>query len=205
VAPRNEWLVAFKFEFVPVCTHVLVHPASRKYAIVIRQYGATFPRSYIFMLVKTERSRVTNSADSTASIDRADRLARVFDDPEIELLRDFCNSVHIAHEIQHVNGYDRLGVRRDLSLNILRINCQALIDVDKHGDRANGQWGDGRRNPSVGRHQHFVAWPNASSYERSDQRIRAAVYDESVLYGELFPKLSFKTRRVAGSTNIVAY
>jgi hypothetical protein len=153
--------------------------------------------------IETERSSIANGSDAAAFIRRAHRLAGVFNYYETIPLRDRCNRVHIAHKVEHMNGYDRLRIRRDLPLDILGIDGQAFIYVNQHWDRADGQRGNGCCNPSIGWHQYLVAGADAGSGQPSDQRARTAVDNQGVFDAYLFLKLIFEARRKASTTRIV--
>ena len=66
-------------------------------------------------------------------------------------------------------GMIALRVRRDLALDVDRVDRQAGIDLHEHGNGSDGQRCGGGRDPRVRRHEHLVARSDARSDERTDR------------------------------------
>src|SRR6185437_6896338 len=180
-----------------IAADIMVHAGTRKIAVIVGQHRTAFARVQILELVETEGPDVANGTHAPSLVTDADRLAGIFYDKKIVLLRDGGDGVHVADQVQHMHRYDRLGVGRDLALDILGIDRQALVDIDQHRYGADGKRRDRGRYPRIGGHQYLVSRPDAGRNQRRDQCAGTAVDRQSMFDTQQLRELLFKSRREA--------
>ena len=117
-------------------------------------------------MIETVRAGVADRADATSFVGQPDSLTCVFNDLEPMLASDRHDRVHVTHQIEHVNRHDRLGVGRDLPLDVFRIDRQAFVDVDDDRDSADHQRGDRGGHPRIGGNEDLVTGTYTCGCER---------------------------------------
>ena len=117
---------------------------------------------------------MADRAELTALVAAADALAGVLEHQQVVPRRDLHDRVHVAGRTPHMHRDHRFGARPDRVLDRLRVDRDALVDVDDHRDGAGREHRHGRRHVGVRRHQHLVARPDAQGDHRRGQRIGAA-------------------------------
>jgi len=128
----------------------------------------------VLEVVEAEGAGMADGAELPALVGAADALAGVLDDDEVAPGRDGHDRVHVAGRTPHVDRDDGAGARADRLLDRLRIDGDALVDVDDHRDGAHRQHRRRRRHVGVGRHQHLVAGSEPDADHRRRQAEGAA-------------------------------
>ncbi len=103
--------------------------------------------------------------------DRADavRLGGVLDHPEVVLVGDLHDRVHVAAPAVDVHRHDGPGPRSDLVLDQGDVDVQVVAAVHEHGCGTRVRHRPGRCDHGELRNQHLVARPDAQRAQRQGQ------------------------------------
>src|SRR6202162_1953335 len=133
------------------------------------------PRRQDLVAVEAETPGVPEGPDLAAGDLRSMRLGTILDDGEVVPSRDFQDGRHVAGMAVHVHRHDRPRARRDLLLDLPRVEAPRLaVHVHEHGLRFREE--DGVRRDDQGEvwNDDLVAGPDPESDKRQMERGRAA-------------------------------
>jgi hypothetical protein len=184
VLTNEDRFVVLQIRGTDVAAHVVVHERPCVDPVVVGQYRATLTARDVLVLVEAQDARVADGADAPTAVRHTDSLCCVFDHDQVVARRNLHDCIHVTHQVDHVNRDDRPRSRRDLPLDVGRVDRERLVDFDEHRDRADSHGGSRRRNPCVGGYKHFVAGADARTDERADQGARSAVDGQTVADAE---------------------
>src|SRR5205814_4597643 len=106
---------------------VLVARGAQVEGLVVARDEAALAGGDVLFQLKRERTKVADRAEGAAFVGRAHRLRGVLDDANGTRPRDRHDRVHVGRAIVEVDGHDRDRARRDLRLDIGRVEAQRLV------------------------------------------------------------------------------
>ena len=134
-------------------------------------------------LVEAERAGRPEAADAAALVGRAEGLGAVLDERDAVTVGDRLELVDPGRAAEHVDDQDAGRARRDLRLDVGRIEIEGLVDLGQDRRRARVHDRGDRGDVREARDDDLVAGADAQAEERDPQRGRAAAVEgERVLH-----------------------
>ena len=101
--------------------------------VVVGEHRTTFAHGDVVRRVKAQGADVAKGADHLATVGGAQRIAAVFDQPQVVLLAQGSDHVQAERVAQAVRQHDGLGLRCDGRFDLGRIDVVGEpVHIDKH-------------------------------------------------------------------------
>jgi hypothetical protein len=108
-----------------------------RHAVVARHKHPALDRGDVMGEIEGEGAHLAERADLTVADCAAQRLARVLDHPQVMLLREVHQWVHVHGVAEQVDRHDGAGLGRQCLVEAFRLKVQRVrVDVDQHRDAA---------------------------------------------------------------------
>ena len=125
--------VVFSGRTVTVATPVPEALGDLAQFVVVRKDSPTFAHGDVMGRVKTEGSDVTKSAHQTPIVGGTQRIAAIFNQPQLILLANGLDHVQVVRVAQRMRQHDRLGFGADGRLQLRGIDVVGpQFDIDKN-------------------------------------------------------------------------
>ena len=165
---------------------------------VATHHRPAFPRRNGFVDLEAEDAAIAHGAHRPAFVGDARALRAVFEHLELVSAGNFEDGVHIGRFAQNVDGHDDFRARRDVALDIRRVEVHGVVNFREHrqGACVNNSVVAGVPSPSG--ENHLVARAYSERHHRRHQRRRAGSDSDRVFGVLVFGEFSFEVRALVG-------
>ena len=132
--------------------------ARRPFRVAGHDHAGVAIGAQVLGRIEAEAADAAQAAGALALVFRADRLGGVLDDRQIVPFGDAPDRLHVGALAEQVDRQDGSGARRDLVLDLERIDVEGRrIDIDEDGPGAGAANGAGGGEESEGGQDDLVA------------------------------------------------